>query len=288
MNDNGVWILAAGAGTVVAGNYIGTDATGTIGIGNGPTSQAGGDGVIAEGDLSVGVTIGGTVAGAGNVISANYIGVFITDSGSQGTSDVLVEGNMIGTNASGTGALPNVAFGIQIGDSSPLHAEAGNTIGGTTAAAMNLVSGNAGPGIELDGASTYGNLVEGNFIGTNLAGNAAFANTGGEHRLWPAGQQHRPGPLTPSAAMRRRRNVISSNTGTRRQDQRHGSGNLVEGNDLGTNAAGTAALANAGDGIAIDNGGSDNTIGGTAAGAGNVISGNATSASDTGVAAPAT
>ena len=56
-----------------------------------------------------------------------------------------------------------------------------------------------------------------------------------------------------------------------------GSGNLVEGNKIGTNAAGTAQLANIGNGITIDTGGSDNTIGAASTpgtGAGNIISGN--------------
>ena len=45
-------------------------------------------------------------------------------------------------------------------------------------------------------------------------------------------------------------------------------------NDIGTNAAGTGAIANGNDGVEIANGASKDTIGGAAAGAGNVISGN--------------
>ena len=119
LNDNGVLLWGAGAGTVIAGNYIGTDPTGTYGIGNGPTPQAGGEGVAVVGTQGAGVTIGGTVAGAGNVISDNYEGVIITDSGGAGTWNVLVEGNLIGTNAAGNAAIPNTSFGIQIGDAAP-------------------------------------------------------------------------------------------------------------------------------------------------------------------------
>ena len=201
VNDNGVLLLGAGAGTVVAGNYIGTDATGTFGIGNGPTEQAGGEGVAVVGTSSAGVTIGGTVAGAGNVLSANYIGVLITDSGGAGASDVLVAGNRIGTNATGTAALPNNFIRHPDRRRAPNHSLTGNSIGGTTAAAMNLISGNGGAGIEFDGASTYGNLVEGNFIGTNLAGTAAIANAGAGV-LIEAGPGNNLGtalsPITPS------------------------------------------------------------------------------------------
>ncbi len=278
VNDNGVWIREAGAGTVVAGNYIGTDSTGTFGIGNGPTPQADGDGVVVEGNLSAGVTIGGTVAGAGNVISDNYVGVLITDS-NIGTSDVLVEGNLIGTNAAGNAALPNTQFGIQIGDASPSDPETGNTIGGTAAAAMNLISGNAGAGVELDGASTYGNLVEGNFIGTNLAGNAALPNSG-PGVLIVAGPGNGIGTGAPTnntigGDVVGAGNLISGNTGDGVEISGTGTtGNVVAGNLVGLNQSGTQALANGGYGIAVAGGATSNTIGGTAAGAANVASGN--------------
>ena len=50
----------------------------------------------------------------------------------------------------------------------------GNTIGGTAAGAGNLISGNTGLGIEL--SSAPGNLIQGNFIGTNAAGTTALGN----------------------------------------------------------------------------------------------------------------
>ena len=63
------------------------------------------------------------------------------------------------------------------------------------------------------------------------------------------------------------------------------SNNAVLGNFIGTNAAGTAALGN-GTGVVIDNGASNNTIGGTGAGAGNVISGNSVDGIDIGSFSP--
>ena len=104
-NDNdGVHIQSTGPGTVVAGNYIGTNSAGTVGIGNGVNN--GGDGVCIENTSTAGVTVGGTVSGDGNVISANYAGVLLTDGDTAGSSDVLIAGNLIGTNAAGTAGCP--------------------------------------------------------------------------------------------------------------------------------------------------------------------------------------
>ncbi len=262
-NNNGVLVFLAGPGTVIAGNFIGTDATGTFGIGNGPTAAEGGDGVCVEGNGSAGVTIGGTVAGAGNVLSANYEGIFITDD-TLGVSDVLIEGNLIGTNASGTGAIPNTSFGIQIGNAASSHPLTAITIGGTTAAAMNLISGNGGAGIEFDGASTYGNLVEGNFIGTNLAGNAAIANDGPGVLIVASPSYGGSGPPTDNTIggdVTGAGNLISGNTGDGVEISGSGTaGNVVAGNLIGTDVTGTIAIANYA-GVEIDSGGSGNLIG---------------------------
>ena len=100
---------------MVAGNLIGTDATGTQPLGNGTGVQ-----IL---NRSIGNTIGGTTAAAANVISANLnTGIIITDSFG---GDNLVAGNLIGTDATGDLALGNYFYGVEIDDSSD------NTIGGT-------------------------------------------------------------------------------------------------------------------------------------------------------------
>ena len=84
-------------------------------------------------------------------------GVGITDF----STDNLVEGNYIGTDYLGTEALGNIQGGISIGD-----AATNNTVGGITPGARNLISGNYGDGvsiIEVAGANTTDNLVEGNY-----------------------------------------------------------------------------------------------------------------------------
>ncbi len=124
-----------------------------------------------------------------------------------------------------------------------------------------------GPGIDINGGGATGNLVEGNYVGTDLTGATGAANTGSGIQITGGAANNTIGGTDPAA-----RNVVSGNDG-------HGiwldgvTGNLVQGNFAGTSADGTAAIANGIDGIAVDGGG-NNTIGGTAPGAGNLASGN--------------
>ena len=237
----------------IQGNYIGTDKTGTAALANA------GDGITVFDSFSD--TIGGTAAGAGNIISANVgEGVHISGPYATGTS---LQGNQIGTNVTGTAALAN-RYGVVIDSGA-----ADNTIGGTVAGAGNVISGNAGDGVEITGSGTTGNLVAGNLIGTNAAGTAALANPYGVV-IHAGASGNTIGGLTTTPGTGAG-NLISGNTN-------YGvyvtgaSGNLVEGNLIGTDLAGSAALGNVNGVILI--GSSSDTIGGTAAGARNVISGN--------------
>ncbi len=237
------------SGNVVLGNKIGTDLTGTAGLRNGN------DGVIIEWG-AVDNTVGGTGGGAGNLISANgYCGVELVGSG---TSSNLLQGNRIGTDITGTATLGNNHAGVLIG-----YGVTGTTVGGTAPGSCNLISGNT-YGLQLSGSGATGNVVQGNRIGTNAAGTAALAN-GNDGVVIDSGATGNTVAC----------NLISGNgnngveitvTGT--------SANVVQGNRIGTNAAGTAVIANRNDGIAIDSGATGNTVGGTAPGAGNLISGN--------------
>ena len=81
--------------------------------------------------------IGGTAAGAGNLISGNVQdGIFVTNS-----TGILIQGNRIGVNPAGTGATSNGANGITIAGTGS------NVIGGTVSGAGNVISGNLGNGI---------------------------------------------------------------------------------------------------------------------------------------------
>jgi hypothetical protein len=172
-----------------------------------------------------------------------------------------IAGNFIGTNPAGTAAGPgNDNSGIT------LQGAPTNTVGGLAAADMNVISGNTGNGIICCSAGASDNVIQNNLIGTNAAGNAALANTA-QGISMPTGTGNLVGSTNPVG-----RNVISANG-------QHGillnsNSNTIEGNFIGTDVTGTAALANGDFGISLAGGA--NTIGGTAAGAGNVISGNST------------
>ena len=148
-------------GNTIAGNYIGTDITGSLDKGN---SNAG---ILFYGGANAN-TIGGTSPAARNVLSGNGTDGIVLDSGSYNN---VVQGNWIGINATGTATIGNSAQGIWIGNGS-----SNNIIGGTAIGAGNVVGGSAYAGIELHGASTTGNIIQGNSIGTDAAGAMNFAN----------------------------------------------------------------------------------------------------------------
>ena len=153
----GIWIDTTGGDTVTA-NYIGLNAAGT--------AAANKRGIWI--DSVGGNTIGGTTAAARNVISGNSKdGVYLVNAGA---ADNLVEGNYIGTDVSGTTAIGN-GHGVII-----LNGAADNTIGGTTAGARNVISGNIWEAVILDGSATTGNVLQGNYIGVDASGTTALGN----------------------------------------------------------------------------------------------------------------
>src|SRR5262249_18011547 len=137
-----------------------------------------------------------------------------------------------------------------------------NTVGGLTATAGNVISGNNNDGVLIDHGAT-GIQVLGNHIGTNYAGNAAVPNSIG---IEVVGINNTIGGTGRGAL-----NTISGKSKEGVLIDSIGRGKQVWGNCMGTNAAGTAAVAN-GNGIEID--GVGNTIGGTVSGSFNLISGN--------------
>ncbi len=163
----------------------------------------------------------------------------------------------VGTNAAGTAASAN-GGGIWV--QSP-----NNTIGGTTAAARNIISGNTLAGVALQTAAATGNQVVGNYLGVNAAGTSAIANQDGV-RL-DACSGNTIGGTTAGAG-----NLISGNTwGVRFVSA--SSTNVVRGNAIGLSAGGAALANNVG--LSFTSG-SNNTIGGTAVGAANTIAFNTT------------
>jgi titin len=248
-SDEGLVIAdSATMGNLVEGNYIGTDASGSVPVANF-------DGIALSGTAN---TIGGTTVGAANVISGNVregvgMGFAFND---------VVEGNLIGVNAQGTGRLTNGSFGILAAECS------GDTIGGTTAGAGNVIGGLSGDGIEIDDSGapdgTNDNVIEGNFLGTDRTGTLNFGNAIG---ILLEGNAVTQGVANNTVAG----NVIANEFlvgveifGVAAKN------NLVQGNFIGTDPASSTSLGN-GVGVEVAGGAFDNTIGGTAAGAGNVI-----------------
>lgn len=145
----------------VQGNYLGTNASGTAALG---TSAAG---VSLSGNAAAtGNLIGGTAAGAGNLISGNNTGISIDNASSN-----TVQGNLIGTDVTGTAAIPNAFGGIFLRNSA-----SNNVIGGSAAGARNVISANGTGGITFANASND-NVVQGNYIGVDVTGLAALGNT---------------------------------------------------------------------------------------------------------------
>jgi hypothetical protein len=259
-SGNGIEIAEMnGNNNLIAGNYVGTDYTGTVAIANGN------DGILIRNGNSNN-TIGGTAAGAGNVISGNaLLGVKVRgDSGSSHAN--VLQGNFIGTDSTGTVAIPNHGDGVYcLGDSNTL-------IGGTVAGAGNVISGNAMSGIHL--LQDTGIVIQGNFIGTDFTGTHALGNaTDGIYV--PNGSNITIGGTTPAA-----RNIISAASGTNRPAGYPGVGwgvdlgagnSVIEGNFIGTDVTGTIAVGNQG-GVIVE--GQNDEVGGTVPGALNLISGN--------------
>ncbi len=242
----------APAGTnnfVIEDNFIGTDPTRTLNFGNAV-------GVFLAGNrLSQGVA---NTTVSGNVIDNGYeASVFIYGPGARNN---VVQGNRIGRNPTSAQSQGN-GIGVEVGGGA-----FDNTVGGTTAAARNVISGNVKEGVLLTDSGTTGNVVEGNYVGTDATGTHPVANGTGVEIAGGASDNTVGG--TNAGA----RNVISGNSVEGLSIAGSATtGNLVEGNYVGTDASGSVPLANF-DGIALS--GTGNTIGGTASGAGNVFSGN--------------
>jgi hypothetical protein len=236
--NDGVLIDSTGGGNLLQGNYVGTDYTGRYRLSNS------GSGTEIQG--------AGNTVGAGNLISGNGKDGVRIGSGANGTS---VLGNTIGLNLS-SAALANGGNGLNIASSS-------NTIGGTVAAARNIISGNSGDGVLIaSGASA--NLVLGNYLGTNVVGTSAVGNSIG---IEVAGNSNTIGGSASGA-----RNLISGNSNDGVKIDSGASGNLVEGDAIGVNTYVSATLGNSGNGIEVA--GNNNTLGASYAVAPNVISGN--------------
>jgi titin len=283
---------------LIQNNLVGTDVSGLLPLGNGGT------GVYLLDSPSN--TVGGAVPGAGNIIGANAeFGIVIIADDDPATADSnVVQGNLVGLDATGTGAMGNGLTALWVQDA------AFTTVGGSEPDARNVFSASQA-GIVLavssfDPSFSVFNEVRGNYVGTDVTGTVPFPNISigvlvdapdgidvtpngtsavisgnligcdasgsfalpnGLGGLRLLGSSHVVGGATAG-----RRNVISGNSGPG-VELFNSSGVVIQGNFIGTDVSGTAALPNAQAGVNFENA-PDNLIGGTTPAERNVISGN--------------
>ncbi|MEM6802263.1 MAG: NosD domain-containing protein [Bacteroidota bacterium] len=248
---NGIFLHYEGQHKIY-GNYVGTDISGTLALPNG-------SGINVTADSN---EIGGILAGQGNLISGNASdGLRISNPNGIGNS---VKGNLIGTDPTGTLALPNQRSGIT-------HNNVARTIiGGPTAAERNIISGNGRDGISISNSdSTY---IYGNYIGTDISGANPLPNQ--MHGIQQSTVFHTfIGNGTAAGA-----NVISANAGngifvSSSSTTPSIDSVIIKYNYIGTDPTGLLNLANTQHGIFITNGSQGNLVGGHSS-QGNIIANN--------------
>ena len=246
--NGGDGVEIATSSVTVKGNYIGTDAAGTADLGNGS------DGVRLSGS-------GIASQVRNNVIGGNGLnGVEITQAPGNGTPNT-VAGNLIGLGADGTTAVPNTLSGVRAINTGKV------LVGGLLPSDANVISRNPLMGVDLTTVSDV--TIQGNLIGLDAAGATAAPN----HLLGislSASTDVVVGGSSPTAG-----NVVSGNENGGVRIINGSSDNDLQGNLVGTEVTGTVAIGNALVGVVLSDAQS-NRIGGTDAGARNVISGNAT------------
>jgi hypothetical protein len=239
--DQAALLLTGAGGDTVVSNYLGTNVTGTAAVANGY-------GVHVQAPYS---HVGGTGPGDANLISGNLLtGVFIEASGT------VVQGNFIGTDASGTAALGN-ANGVVLEGAGVTN----TLIGGPGEQGGNFISGNAANGILIWNGPTA-TVIQGNHIGADVTGFAPLGNGIGV-QIQNASNNLVGGTTDVTL------NLISGNV-TGLLITGASTGNQVVSNVIGTDGIGEGALGN-GYGVIVQSGAWGNTIGGTGPGEGNVI-----------------
>jgi len=250
--NQGVIISDPGSvGNVIEGNYIGLNSQGTTAI---PNAWAGVNLFNGPSGNSIGAP------NAPNIISGNGAqGVLLQDD----SSNNVIQANWIGLDASGTRAMSNSWAGLQLSTGSQ-----SNTVGGELAFERNIISGNGNQGIFMTDSGTAGNVMQGNFIGVGPDGVTAFPNGFAGIEVYNGPQFNLIGGATAGMG-----NVISGNDDQGVILDFGSANNLVQGNDIGLDATGTAAVPNGWAGIEFYGNANSNIVGGPL-GARNFIAGN--------------
>ena len=196
-------------------------------------------------------TIGGTNASQRNVISGNtQYGILIIGTNGQYGASVIgtnvnnntMLGNYIGLNAAGTSEIGNILSGIGIWGGS-----SSNVIGGTVTGSRNVISGNTQYGVFVGDSNTVGTVFQGNYVGTDASGSVVVSNGLGGIGIFNGANHVTVGGTNAGAG-----NVLSGNGGAGLWLAGFGvTNNVVQGNYMGLNAAGTAAIPNSITGLYI-------------------------------------
>ena len=147
-----------------------------------------------------------------------------------GTQRNVVEGNSIGTNAAGNARLGNGWYGVEI-------SQPNNLVGGTSAAARNVISANGYAGVVMYLTSSIGNKVEGNYIGTDSTGTKDLGNTGAGVDITNGAHGNTVGGSSASMC-----NVIAGNDLFGVGIYNGATANTVQGNRIGICSGGCALL----------------------------------------------
>ncbi|MBI3412125.1 MAG: hypothetical protein HY040_27655 [Planctomycetes bacterium] len=247
MTGDGI-VLSTNGGNVIVGNYIGTDVSGTAGLGNCragvlilPGSSANrvgtnGDGIndAAERNIISGNgTIGNSTSGAGLAIV--------------GSNDNVVAGNYMGTDVTGTVALGNTnrAISIQGGaQGNRIGTDGSNDDDPATSLVVedfnvnerNVLSGNLRPGVVIAEPGTDNNTVAGNYIGTNAAGTAPLGNGRVGVSIFGGAQGNRVGGAAPALSNTIAFNGLGGvNVIYLSTDTTVATGNRIQGNSIHSN-----------------------------------------------------
>ncbi len=234
--NNGVFICNQSSHNHIIGNFIGVNASGTDTLGN-----------------SHGIRIASeshhNTIGPDNILSGNQGDAIVIQ---QDSDHNRILGNHIGTNPEGTESWGNLGNGIFLtGESSS------NQIGGSTPEDRNLISGNGQVAIAIYSSGVDSNIVQGNYIGTDITGSVALPNRDNGITLRRGVKYNLIGGSAPGEG-----NLISGNERTGiflfLDDNSH---NRIEGNFIGTTADGDGALGNGICGIKIKHPATQNSIG---------------------------
>ncbi len=256
-SNDGIEVVGATGSNTIYDNLIGLGVDGTTIVANAR------HGIVLF-DGANNTQIGGTGFGEGNIISGNgFEGIRIDGNANPATTANVIAGNIIGLDQTATFGVGNGTHGVRI-----FGAAHSNALGGSDSAARNIISANGGDGVWFSGSGSDNNVVDGNYIGTNGAGDTARGNGA-------SGVDIDLGAASTVVGTAGIGNLLSGNGDAGIFVGDVSPGTIIHGNLIGTNAAGTGPLPNLWLGVALWGGPTATQIGGLGGGEANTIAYNA-------------